>query len=116
MLYHVEVGMPKTLALPHGTLSLAYSHHARTAAAFDRYGDVSEFLPATLDTREAQVIEVETDDMGHTVKVVYRLDYDDEVDMVLAVAVDGRAFVKTMWLNLKNDSHCTLDRARYAVA
>lgn len=109
-LYHFQVGIPKELVYKFGIFNLVYSQHAMEQAKQDRYGFVR--LPQTLDTNTAKVIEIETDMNDKVTKVVYRVPYSRENDLVLVVMPD-RQFVKTVWLNRKNDLHRTLDRAKY---
>lgn len=114
MLYHKDLGFPKNVSLPQGTFGLTYGHHARQAAASDRYGDVSQDLPATIDTTLATVVELEILD-GRIAKIVYRDHFNDELDLVFAI-IPGQWFVKTVWVNVKSDPHHTLDRGRYQAA
>jgi len=112
MLYHSQLGIPESARTSFGAFLLEYSQHAMQAAQNDRYGVAS--LPKFLDTTspECQVIEVETDDTGKTTKVVYRIPYDGEKDLVLAV-IPARRFVKTVWFNERGDLHNTLDESKY---
>lgn len=112
-LYHSELGIPNNAKTNFGSMLLDYSPHALEAALDDRYGNIIN-LPSFLDTSTAQVIEVETDNNGKTTKVLYRVPYSDELDLVLAVIPDRR-FVKTVWLNQKNDLHNTLDNSKYDI-
>jgi len=105
-LYHRDVHLPFTLSW---AAMLNYSRHARHEATRDRYGALS--LPRTLSTTEAEVIEVEVQD-GKPFKAVMRKAYDDTRDIVLVVILD-RAFVKTVWCNLRTDAHNTLDTSKY---
>jgi hypothetical protein len=113
-LYHAEVGIP---ASARGQIKpifgLHYSPHAREEAVHDRYGHVKE-LPRHFLPRVAKVIEVETDDQGKLVKVLARQQYDARDDIVYAVNVATKV-VKTVWRNSRNDTHRTLDRAKYAL-
>lgn len=108
-LYHFEIGFPRNLNVRFGTLRLRYSHHARQAALNDRYGDID--LPEALNTNTAKVIEVEV--IGDRVeKVLYRVSYNDDFDLLVAV-MPRDSFVKTVWLNRRNDGHKTLNAAKY---
>ena len=107
MLFHADIGFPK-VSLWTGTLTLRYGAHALRAAQTDRYGTLT--LPSTLDTTTAQVIEIEVID-GQVVKTLYRVTFDDTLDMCLAVTADQ--FVKTVWFNERNDTHQTLDARQY---
>lgn len=111
-LYHADLGIPQNAKTQHGQFLLDYSPHALNAAADDRYGNIVN-LPKSLDTSKAQVIEVEMEG-SKTTKVVYRIPYNEEYDLVMAVIPDRR-FVKTVWLNKNSDLHNTLDTSKYDV-
>lgn len=114
MLYHVKFGFPKKLRLPAARVILNYTNHARAAAVGDRYGNLTQLLPATLDPTTAQTVEVETEN-GVVVKVVYRIATGTDLDLVLAVGyAPGRInYVRTVWANLASDTHTTLNPTRY---
>lgn len=121
--YHIQVSWPQRVkvVLPRGELSLSYSNHAKLAAKNDRYGDITNFLPTTLnmevkETRvfEATVIESEqANKLGaKLVKFGVRLPIDSNRDLVMVVTRDN--MVKTVWVNHKNDKHVTLRRELYS--
>lgn len=111
-LYHFETGLPLSAELfKLGTVPLRYSKHARFAALDDRYGPID--LPETLNTNVAKVIEVEVT-AGRVSKIVYRISYDDSMDIVFAISNGG--MVKTVWLNMKDDTHMSLKINRYRIA
>lgn len=117
VLYHAMIGLPAGLRLPDQPVLLAYSNHARRAASADRYGDVGRRLPRVLQVANAQVVEVEADG-DRLLKVVYRLQLDDRLDLCLVVCPPWHPAltewtVKTVWLNEHADQHRTLDRRRY---
>lgn len=110
-LYHFELGFPSSAQMHFGQMLLEYSTHARTAAQNDRYGDIS--LPLSLDTHQATVIEIEM--FGNkTTKVLYRVPYNAQHDLMIALIPDRR-YVKTVWLNRKDDAHKTLEEWRYDI-
>jgi hypothetical protein len=111
MLYHSELGIPENVETQFGSMLLDYSKHALDASKNDQYGHIE--LPKSLDTSKAQVIEVETRGKK-TTKVLYRIPYDEEYDLILAVDPQRR-FVRTVWLNHVNDNHNTLDPTRYTI-
>ena len=112
MLYHCEVGFPADMRLPSGTFQLCYGNHAQREAKKDKVPFWQ--LPHSLDTRKATVIEVETNADGKPHKVVYRVKFYSEHDLILVVIVDRfPAFVKTLWLNGTTDTHATLNRSKY---
>lgn len=90
-----------------GTFRAVYDNHALRAARDDRYGQI--FLPQTLDIEASQIVEVETVN-NRAVKAVARLPYNDKLDLVLVICdpMDGEIYVKTVWLNQRDDNHATL--------
>lgn len=73
-------------------------------------------VPSTMRVEYKEIVEVELDDESNAVsKVVIRRPYDDKRDVVLVLIPydDGTAIVKTVWCNLKNDNHMTLNLTRY---
>jgi hypothetical protein len=109
-LYHFELGIPKSARTKIGNIPLRYSAHALNAAQDDRNGQIA--LPVRLNTNDAQVIEVEMRG-SETLKVVYRVPYNKDFDLVLVV-IPYNGMTKTVWLNSKKDLHRTLDKSRYA--
>lgn len=110
--YHVEVFVPEHLKNSGFVGQLKYSEHALRAAQDDKYtkyGPVT--LPVMFDYRKAKLIEVEVEH-GRAVKRLCRISLDDRRDLVLAIMAGG--IVKTVWVNLKNDKHRSLDKSRYA--
>ena len=114
MLYHKDIGMPELAKQFHGKkFDLSFSHHAKMAAINDRYGVINK-PPFSLTVTADNLIELELNSAMRPVKLVVRLDYDKEFDIVLAIIPDfNRALVKTMWLNRKTDNHFTLNHAAY---
>lgn len=111
-LYHADLGIPQNAQTQHGQMLLDYSPHALNAALDDRYGNIVN-LPKSIDTSKAQVIEVEMNG-SKTTKVVYRIPYNEEYDLVMVLLPDRR-FVKTVWLNKNTDLHNTLDTSKYDI-
>lgn len=110
-LYHFQIGLPKLdLQFP-AQMKLTYTRHAEQAALNDRYGAID--LPFYLHTTDALLVEIELRDQT-PVKAVFRIKYDDRLDLVLVVAISGlRYVVKTVWLNQADDKHSTLRRGMY---
>lgn len=118
MLYHTQLGMPKTIKLPTGRKRVIFTHHAIDQAQHDRYGDFSLFLSLhnSFDPRSAELVEVETTDNVHVNKAVYRIPLkpNDNRELVLAlVPYSDRYVAKTVWLNRIDDRHKTLNLRRY---
>lgn len=113
MLYHKDLGFPKSLKLTDiYLLALDYSAHSKKEAERDRYGKIK--LPSSVNVKVSQIIEVETFDNRNPFKILVRLDYSSEYDICMAIIIDkGRNFVKTLWLNSKEDIHITLDESKY---
>lgn len=115
-LYHKDLGIPNVVmdqvrAL--GTLLLCYTKHAMLECVRDRYGVINP--PALCSVARGMVIEVETWN-GIVVKVVIRQSYDDSRDLCMALGVAPRhnkATVYTVWTNLVNDRHSTVDLFKY---
>lgn len=108
-LYHRDIFLPVQLGF---AAFVRYSAHARKAAQNDRYGALT--LPAVVSTQEAEVIEVEVVD-GKPHKAVLRMQHDAERDICLVVLIDT-CVVKTVWCNLRTDTHGTLDHSKYMEA
>lgn len=111
-LYHRRIGFPSDVNLKLGILELTYSRHALAEAAKDQYGFIR--LPKVLNTNELdqKAFEIQISPEGKLEKIVYRLPYSRENDLILVLSVD-RSHVITVWLNRKTDMHRTLNRARY---
>lgn len=112
-LYHFQIGFPKGFNSNVGKVRAQYTRHAYEAALTDRYGRI--VLPRMVDTQDAQCVEVELDG-GRVSKLVYRIAYSKNYDLVLVcIPVQGHFLVKTVWLNKRRDQHLTLDASRYSV-
>lgn len=113
MLYHKEIGLPKDLITPYlGNYRLNYTRHAQLECVKDRYKLIKPPFELTLNL--ADIIEIESD--NKTVqKIVARVSYDDNYDLIIAFIPLGIiGTVKTVWLNDKKDTHKTLDRSKYS--
>lgn len=112
MLYHKELGFPKTLKLKDFyVLKLIYSEHAINSSKSDRYGKID--LPKEVDVDLSEIIEVETFDNITPSKIVARIHYSSMYDLCIVILLD-RSFVKTVWLNSRYDCHKTLDATKYS--
>jgi hypothetical protein len=101
--------MPK-FDLPTGFMRLSYSFHALEEAKKDKYG--YHGLPDFLDIEQSEVIEVETDSLGKPRKVLYRTSYTKDFDLCLVILINEN-FVKTVWLNEKDDFHDKINKLKY---
>ena len=77
----------------------------------DRYGAIA--IPAQIAFNGADVVEAEFVG-GKLEKVVVRLPYDSTRDAIYVCKTDGT--LKTVWSNLKSDSHKTLKKHLYLPA
>lgn len=109
-LYHAEIGFPKGFKAPTGKATPKYGNHSRFEAQCDRYGHIE--LPKTIDLGKMKVIEIEVLN-GKVAKALFRGSLDETRDLCIVLQPDG--FVRTCWVNLKTDTHRTLDRTKYAV-
>ncbi len=112
-LYHKDIYLPAPIAtLGKRTITPRITGHAMDAAKADRYGAIS--IPSQVTFSGSDVVEAELRE-GRVVKLVVRVPYDGTRDLVLAIGFDkGASFIKTVWFNLANDVHSTLQRERYA--
>lgn len=113
-LYHADIRLPDGFRLPARVVTLSFTKHARNARTNDRYGYIPP-IPV-LDLGQCDVVEVGIE-AGRVAKVVVRTMLDNERDVVLALIPHQPKpnvwTVKTVWCNLRTDSHKTLDRSRY---
>ena len=111
MLYHKDLGFPKSLIFKSEyDISLNYTQHANSAANSDRYGKIK--LPNTIKFSKSEIIEVESFDNIFLDKIVVRINYNQEYDLCLVI-IPGSNLVKTVWLNFNKDNHKTLDKNKY---
>lgn len=116
--YHKDIGFPDDLEFPRGFLtagrsviSLRYGTHSREEAMKEKYGVLQ--LPQRIDLKNSDIFEVGTRPGSNVIeKVCVRMPHDTEKDIVIVIMVPS-CFVKTVWANLKTDSHKTLNRGNY---
>jgi hypothetical protein len=108
-LYHSEIRLPNFLKnqVAGQTILLEYSRHARRAATDDRYGYIN--LPDSIRVKVEEIFEVEATN-GKVTKFAARTSYDETRDLILVVR--GNVVV-TVWINLKSDTHKTLNKTKY---
>lgn len=87
-----------------------YSAHALAAFLDDRFKAPGLMLPLHWPNK-AELVEVETNSTGPK-KAVFRISLSSTLDLVLVVALDTLT-VKTVWINLKSDTHNTLNKSNY---
>lgn len=116
-LYHREIGFPKNWIdlLPRNfrpfDVKLVYGSHARQEAMSDRYGSIE--LPNHLSFKDdaVKLFELEIKD-GVVVKMGVRMPHD-ELNDIIVIFQPHDGFVRTVWLNRKDDKHKTLDASKY---
>lgn len=99
-------------------IALDYSRHAMQAAVQDRYTNPKSpwVAPRHVLLSAGDIVEAQVED-GVAVKAVVRVALDLDRDIVLVLNQPDRmlrAFVRTLWINLVNDKHSTLDSSKYA--
>lgn len=110
LLFHKDVFAPAALFRSPGAIRVKYTRHARESAEDDRYGNLSAHLKDWVDMDEAEIVEVEVRDREITKRVV-RVHADEKLDLVMVIQADG--LVRTVWGNLHDDTHKTLDRSKF---
>jgi hypothetical protein len=110
-LYHKDIYLPK-LNIENKNFEPSYTFHAMQAAETDRYGIIE--LPAEMNLSEVEIFEIEVDEFGNLIKVVFRMPYNFQFDLCVAMLVNN-CKVKTVWLNDKTDKHNTLDKSKYEI-
>ena len=123
-LYHSDIYLPAEILTPWLGLRwrILYGTHAARAALDDRYGRLRA-LPTDLQIEPWMVFEAEVED-GELIKVCVRIGEgftvegsEGPVDLSLVLSssrtANGSLFVRTLWLNQRNDKHHTLDASKY---
>ena len=111
-LYHKDVFLPRRIrvSVPSGIQKLQYSPHAINAAKSDRYGVIP--LTDTVDFGTLEIVEVEHNGR-QLVKAVLRENGQEKNRVLVVMPIRGEWLVKTVWFNLANDKHRTLNRGVY---
>jgi len=127
-IYHRDVFMPdgSLVGFVDAQWNLVYTKHALRELVNDRFGPVTH-APRSIRFTEDDVVEIEAEreyfagmpvssSAIKTTKIVVRVDYDDERDLILVLRRfdDGAAIVITAWTNNIGDNHNTLNRNKYA--
>jgi len=110
MIYHRDIGFPKTLVIPEVTVSLGYTRHAQ-----ERKNESYKLMvvPTVVKIQPSNVVEAHTDDNINITKVLVRINYNKTQDMLLVlqpILEKGLAKVITLWVNNKRDVHKTLKK------
>lgn len=111
LLFHKDVFIPDFAKKPLHEGSLRYGTHARNVSSDGgQYRGIA--LPAVFIAKNATLIEVELNPVtGEVEKQVWRQPLNAEWDMCFPLLSDG--FVKTVWLNRRDDTHKTLNKAKF---
>lgn len=107
-LYHKEIGFPAKMKF-RPIDGLVPSAHALHAANTDRYGSIP--IPTEFTPEEWEVIEIEVIN-GALNKLLVRKPLDHLKDVVMAFIPKSK-LIKTVWINLREDGHKTLDKRAY---
>lgn len=91
---------------------IVWSYHAKDRALTKNI-DINK-IPSKLKFRNHDVIEIEVDKSLVLKKIVVRMHYDEQRDMVVVLYTGvGVLKLATVWLNHKDDKHDTLDVSLY---
>jgi len=124
-LYHPDIFIPDWFTMPTERAWLTYSQHALYATNNDRYGAIpvfesiplSQFTLVELGVRYGKRNQFGVTAKRTVSKLVVRGKYDENRDVVFVlIPKENEYFVKTVWFNLRSDTHKTLRTERYAVA
>lgn len=106
--YNVETGLPVTIRLP-DLFYPKYTMHARREADNDRYGPIE--LPQVFDMRPFRIVELEFQ-AGRPVRMLVRGPLAGSNTKDLCMVIDIKGNVVTLWINLRSDTHRTLNKSR----
>ena len=113
-LYHKDVFLPRRIksCVPVGSKRLVWTDHAKRATN-DRYGQIT--IIEWLDFGKCEIIEVEHYSTGIAKLVLRAPDLTSKGKDVIFVVLprDGAFVVKSVWINLADDTHKTLNRSMY---
>jgi hypothetical protein len=121
--YHAAIYVPENLRRIVDSLSLRlrWTQHALAAVQSDKYGTYlpAKGLPAYCVARQWELFEV-VEEAGRVVKFAVRTPYTDAAHLCIVVGLRNEAkgvgAVVTCWFNQNNDTHRSLDRAKYVAA
>jgi hypothetical protein len=110
-LYHSDIRLPDGFVAPTARVALKWTRHADEARLNDRYTVIPKFKTATL--KRLKVVEVGVEN-GRVVKILFRGRLDDRNDVCMVLMpLRDLWLVKTVWVNVSDDGHKTLDKSRY---
>lgn len=109
MIYHKQLGFPKTFRRPVGRFALTMTKHI-----LDQSTERGITVPSHVDFNRVDVIEVGFAG-GRMDHLLIRFEYNDHKDICIPLAVKyGKMVAKTVWLCDTDDDHSTLNPANYA--
>lgn len=113
--YHKDIGFPESLIIPKDIiLKLRYTNHAKERMERDNYKLI--VIPSVVKLTTDNVIEAYTEDNINLKKILIRVSYDRNRDIVLVLQPEFKksgAKVITFWLNNKKDNHSSTDKTKY---
>jgi hypothetical protein len=117
--WHVELGFPQDITLPtEQNVRLIYGTHAKEEALRDKNGPMTN-LPQVVDVNPEDIFEIGTID-GHLDKIGIRKRYYESPkglshrDIIIIISWgSGKGRVRTVWSNLHDDTHTTLNKSNY---
>lgn len=114
-IYHKEIGFPKSLLMPiEIVVALRYTNHAKERIERNNYKLI--VIPHFVKVTSDNIIEGYTTDTINLEKIIVRIPYDRNRDIVLVLQPEFDKFkakVITFWLNHKSDNHPSLDKTKY---
>jgi len=110
VLYHRDIGFPKSLKMKSVSCVLKYSNHALKQS--HRHGSKIK-LPKSVQINPEDIVELGMINRKPS-KILIRKSYSVKDDLILVISTDNNV-VRTVWLNDKNDQHNTLDMSKYTV-
>lgn len=123
-IFHKDVGIPDEVIIPDGRIYLEPSNHAEKEAKNDKYLKDEEDklkMPDSVKISEEDVFEVKIDENKIIKKIGFRTSYDSDRDLVIVATPTSTDMfnprkpwtVKTVWVNMKDDKHSTLNESEY---
>lgn len=111
--YHRNLGFPDTLKIPNSLFNLEYTNHAQERTILYNL----KLLPKIVRINKDNVYEIETRNNKRCRKVLIRIKYDNEKDMVLVLQILRKklARVVTLWINDNKDDHKTINIEKYTI-
>ena len=89
-----------------------YSRHSIDNLKYRAYNinDILNYIKQYQFNAE-QIFEYYSSDTGHILKVCYRINYSDNIDLILVIGYNKELI--TIYANITGDNHITLNRGLY---